>query len=461
MSTSVVLFNRVLRLHDHPALATAVRRSDRVVPLFVVDPSIVGGPFGSPNRLAFLRDTLADLRQGLRRRGGDLVLRHGDPAEVAVAVAAETGATTIHHSADAGRHAQRRTARLLRNAAAAGIEVVAHPGVAVVEPGLVRPSGGGDHFKVSTPYSRAWSGLARRPVAATPANVSLPVGVAPGDDLDRLIPASSIAGASPGRPLGGEDEARRRLEAWQVDDLADYEAIHDDLAADRTSRLSPYLHFGCLSALELATRLAGRPGAEAFIRQLCWRDFYHQVVAAFPDIARHDYRPRQDVWVDDPDLLAAWTEGRTGYPIVDAGMRQLRDEGWMHNRARMVTASFLVKDLGIDWRVGAAHFLHWLCDGDIVQNSANWQWTAGTGNDTRPNRVFNPLRQAERFDPDGTYVRRYVPELSGIAGRAVHQPWRLPSAQRPAGYPGPVVDHDAAAAAFLARRTGGGPNPAD
>jgi deoxyribodipyrimidine photo-lyase len=456
MPTSVVLFNRVLRLHDHPALATAVRRSDRVVPLFVIDPAIVDGPFGSPNRLSFLRDTLTDLRRSLRARGGDLVLRRGDPAAVAVAVAVETGATTIHHSADAGRHALARTARLHREAAAAGIEVVAHPGIAVVDPGLVRPSGGGDHFKVFTPYSRAWSALARRPVAATPASVTLPDGLDPGDDPDRLIPASATAGASPRLPGGGETEGRRRLEAWQDSDLADYEAIHDDLAGDRTSRLSPYLHFGCLSALELTTRLSGRPGADAFIRQLCWRDFYHQVVATFPDIARRDYRPRGDAWLDDPDLLTAWTEGRTGYPIVDAGMRQLREEGWMHNRARMITASFLVKDLGIDWRVGAAHFLHWLCDGDIVQNSSNWQWTAGTGNDTRPNRVFNPLRQAERFDPAGAYVRRYVPELAGIAGGAVHQPWRLPVGQRPAGYPGPVVDHDAAAAAFLARRTGAG-----
>jgi len=452
MATSVVLFTRVLRLHDHPALATAVRRSEHVVPLFVVDPAIVEGPFGSPNRIAFLRDCLEELGTELRRLGGDLVVRRGDPVEQAVRLAVEIGADSIHYSADVGRYAERRRQRLHDEATAAGITATGHPGIAVVEAGTLTPSGGGDHFKVFTPYFWVWSRAMRRPVAAAPRAISLPEQLAVGPGLDHLLPAP--ADTSPQRPLGGEQRGRRQLERWADEQLARYEDIHDDLAGDQTSKLSPFLHFGYLSALDLCTRLTGRPGSEAFIRQLCWRDFHHQVTAAFPDIARHDYRSRNDVWDDDDEMIAAWKEGRTGYPIVDAGMRQLRLEGWMHNRARMITASFLVKDLGVDWRVGADHFLAWLTDGDIAQNSANWQWTAGTGNDTRPNRVFNPLRQAERFDPRGDYVRRYLPELASLSGAEVHQPWRVTGQRRPGTYPAPIVDHDRAAAAFLARRAG-------
>src|SRR5262249_21158640 len=167
------------------------------------------------------------------------------------------------------------------------------------------------------------------------------------------------------------------------------------------------------------------PGAEAFVRQLCWRDFYHQVTLAFPAIARSDYRPRGDRWRVDPQALEAWKGGRTGYPIVGAGVRRLRGEGFMPNRARLISASFLVKDLGVDWRSGATHFLDLLVDGDIANNSGNWRWVAGTGNDTRPNRVFNPIAQAKRFDPEGAYVRRYVPELAAIRDGRVHEPWLL------------------------------------
>jgi deoxyribodipyrimidine photo-lyase len=225
-----------------------------------------------------------------------------------------------------------------------------------------------------------------------------------------------------------------------------YEDIHDDLAADATSKLSPYLHFGCVSATELAAR-AGRdhpgPGTEAFLRQLCWRDFHHQVLAARPDAPHTDLRPRGD-WVTDPEALAAWAEGRTGIPIVDAGMRQLATEGWMHNRARLITASFLTKTLGLDWRQGAAHFAHHLLDADIANNVLNWQWVAGTGMDTRPNRVLNPLRQATRYDPTGAYVRRHLPELADLTDPTqLHQPWRLgPAALAQLNYPPPIVEVD-------------------
>jgi deoxyribodipyrimidine photo-lyase len=203
----------------------------------------------------------------------------------------------------------------------------------------------------------------------------------------------------------------------------------------------------------VAVRCANSDG---YVRQLCWRDFYQQLLAANPALPREDLRSRCDRWRDDEDALHAWKEGRTGMPVVDAGMRQLAREGWMHNRARLLVASFLIKDLYLDWRAGQDHFLDVLVDGDLANNAGNWQWVAGTGTDTRPNRVFNPLRQAKRFDPHGDYVRRYVPELAGIEGAAVHEPWRLEVAGEARDYPPPLVDHDEAARRFRDRRAGAG-----
>ncbi len=254
-----------------------------------------------------------------------------------------------------------------------------------------------------------------------------------------MQPASRAA--APGLLPGGEQAGRARAERWLSGSLASYGDRHDDLAGDQTSRLSSYLRFGCLSPLELAVAARGRPGGEEFCRQLAWRDFFYQVTAAFPDLGQTDYRPRGQAWRDDPDALAAWREGRTGVPIVDAGMRQLAAEGFMHNRARMITASFLTRDLRIDWRHGYRHFSALLADGDVASNAGNWQWVAGTGNNTRPNRVMNAQRQARRFDPAGDYVRRYVPELAGLTAAQVHAPWQLdPGLRRQLGYPDPIIE---------------------
>jgi deoxyribodipyrimidine photo-lyase len=256
--------------------------------------------------------------------------------------------------------------------------------------------------------------------------------------------ASSMGGpeATARLPRGGESAARKRMEKWLACGLADYGRRHDDLAGDATSRLSADLHFGCLSPLELAVR-AGESGADGgmeYVRQLCWRDFHAQVACAFGDLPRRDYRPRRGGWQEDPEALGAWKAGQTGHPIVDAGMRQLAAEGFMHNRARLLVASFLTRRLNVHWTAGARHFFDLLVDGDIANNAGNWQWVAGTGNDTRPNRRVSLRRQAQRFDPDGEYVRRYVPELAGVGGDAVHAPWRLD--RPPRGYPAPLIDPD-------------------
>jgi len=299
---------------------------------------------------------------------------------------------------------------------------------------------------VFTPYWKRWEAEPWRPLA--PAVRSLRTVAIDRGALDVVLPAPS--GTAPNLARGGETVGTERLRDWSAAHLHEYEARHDDLPGDASSRIAAHLHFGCLSPLEVATRLRGREGAGPFVRQLCWRDFYHQILAARPETSRADFRDRGFTWNDDPESLAAWCEGRTGFPIVDAGMRQLLDEGFMHNRTRRVVASFLTKDLCIDWRLGAAHFMAHLADGDVANNQLNWQWTAGTGSDTNPHRIFNPHRQAERFDPQGDYVRRYVSELRDIAGAAVHDPSPLERAA--CGYPLPMVDHHEAIAEYRERR---------
>ncbi|QKW18317.1 deoxyribodipyrimidine photo-lyase [Kitasatospora sp. NA04385] len=446
MTLAIVLFTQDLRLHDNPALHAARAGADQVVPLFVTDPAVDAAGFAAPNRAAFLAGCLADLDAGLRRAGGRLLVREGDTAEQTAKLAAETGAASVHVAAGVSGYARRREQRLRR---ALGERLRVHDGsVTAVPPGAVLPAGR-DHYAVFTPYHRAWQQAARRTPLAPPRALHTPEGLA-GAPLPTAKPTARSL------PDPGESAARRAWQHWHTEQYAD---LHDALAADGTSHLSPYLHFGCLSANELvhlAERRGGH-GAEAFVRQLVWRDFHHQVLAARPDAAHADYRPRHDRWREDAEEFAAWREGRTGFPIIDAGMRQLAETGWMHNRARLLTASFLSKSLYQDWRPGAAHFLHHLVDGDVANNQLNWQWVAGTGTDTRPNRVLNPLTQADRYDPDGDYVRRWIPELAHLPGRAVHRPWQ--STRRPADYPPPLISPDTTGHRLRAARIDQDPLP--
>ena len=435
MSVAVVVFTRDLRVHDNPALHAAAESADRIVPLFVLDDAILSSAFNRPNRAAFLADSLADLDGSLRRLGGRLVVRRGSIADEVAKVAEEIGAAAVHIAADYTGYARARDRRLRE--ALGNRPLHEHHSHVVVPPATVTPSGGAgkDHFAVFSAYLRRWTQAGARPVCPLPDRLCLPDGLEPGRPpvADEICPGTR----SPDLPPGGEAPGRARADAWFAGPIARYDdGGHDDLVNDEgTSRLSPYLHFGCVSAVELVARADRRKrGVDAFRRQLAWRDFFTQVMAARPEASRTDYRTKHDRWRRDDAAVAAWRAGRTGYPLVDAGMRQLRREGWMHNRARLVTASFLTKHLYVDWRIGARHFFDHLVDGDVANNCLNWQWVAGTGTDTRPNRVLNPTRQQQRYDPDGVYVRRYVEEYG------------TPD------YPAPIVDHDDAVREFKAAR---------
>ena len=443
MRCVVVLFTRDLRVHDHPALAAAAREAEGVVPLFVLDDGILDTDFARPNRLAFLREALVDLDRSLRARGSFLTLRRGDVVQEAVAAACAVGAEAIFSTADVSAYAQRREHRLARAADEARVGLRLLPGVTIVPPDALSTTEG-RHFSVFTPYHRRWREAPRRAVERAPARLTTPCR----PDGLRALDGLSRGVQSPELPPGGETAARTRLTSWRRSGLGRYGELHDDLAADGTSRLSPYLHFGCLSPLEVLDRVS-RPARCGAVRPPAVLARLLPPGARRPprDVTARTYRGRGDRWRHDDEALEAWKEGRTGYPIVDAGMRQLLREGWMHNRARLITGSFLAQDLYLDWRLGARHFFDLLVDGDVASNSGTGSGSPAPAPTRGPNRVFNPIRQARRFDPDGAYVRRYVPELAEVDGPAVHRavearrtaPGRIPGADcRPRGRDGAV-----------------------
>jgi deoxyribodipyrimidine photo-lyase len=427
MSVSVMWFRRDLRLADNPALLAAAEDADEVVALFVLDPALYDAA-GAPRQHYLLR-SLADLH---RRIGGRLVVRRGDPATEVPRLATELAATGVHCAADFGPYGSRRDERV---ADALDVPLVRTGSPYAVAPGRVRKADG-TPYRVFTPFSRAWAQHGWRRPAGTAE------GIAFADVPDRgTLPAAPDAGGTV-LPEAGEEAALRRWADFLEGQVHRYDADRNRPDLDTTSRMSVSLKFGEVHPRTLLADLPTGEGAATYRTELCWREFYADVLHHRPASARESLTPdvRHDRGPDADALFAAWAAGRTGYPIVDAGMRQLRAEGWMHNRVRMIAASFLVKDLHLPWWRGARHFLRYLVDGDLASNQHGWQWVAGTGTDASPyHRIFNPTTQGERFDPSGDYVRRYVEELGGVAGKAVHT---LPGGP-PDGYPEPVVDHRA------------------
>lgn len=391
MSTALVWFRRDLRVHDHPPLRAALDAFERVIPVFVLDGRLLDGSrFESPGRTAFMLDCLRDLRKSLQERGGNLVILKGTPERELPEFANEHGATAVFFASDVSPFAMARDKRTEAALKEAGVEPRRTPGNFIADIGKLKP------YVVFTPFWRAHAKLPRREIHGAPRKITTPTNLTIGE-----IPHVEHALDIP----AGEKAARKRLLAF---DHTTYEDTRDRLDRE-TSRLSAYLHFGCISALEAEDRTGG-----AFARQLVWRDFYAHVLLHNPRNTHHAYQSQLDgiEWDGEDEHFEAWKEGRTGFPVVDAGMRQLAQTGWMHNRARLITACFLVKDLHIDWRRGEQHFMRLLLDGDVAQNNGNWQWISSVGVDPAPlhRRLYNPALQQERHDPDGVYVDTWAPD---------------------------------------------------
>ena len=432
VAPALLWFRRDLRLADHPALAAAADAGPGVA-TFGFDDAL--WPRSGANRQAFLVRSLQDLDRAM---GDRLVVRVGDPAEQLIDLCRTTGAVEVFATGDFGPYGRRRDERVAAALAADGrrLHLIGSP--YAVAPGSVTTKTG-TSYKVFTPFYRAWKAHGwDRPGDGVEVDWTAPA------DRGRLLDAPEPMATL---PPAGEEAAHEAAERFLDECLDRYADARDSPGIEGTSRLSPYLKWGTIHPRQLLDRLGSDGGAEVFRSELCWREFYAEVLWTRPDSARRAYRPEMaameiDDGPDADDRFEAWAEGRTGYPIVDAGMRQLVAEGWMHNRVRMIVASFLVKDLHLDWGRGARFFMEHLVDGDLASNSHGWQWVAGTGTDASPYfRIFNPVSQAQRFDPEGAYVRRWIPEISLLPDRSIHTPWTEKNGA-PAAYPGPIVDHD-------------------
>ncbi len=453
MNIAIWWLRRDLRLFDNQALQAALKSAAQVLPVFILDPHLLSSPYASTRRLTYLLDGLRSLDEDLRRRGSRVVFLQGAPLQALTTLVQQTGAQAIFAEADHSPYARQRDGQI---AASLPLQLVGSP--AVIPPGLVLKTNG-QPYTVFTPFSRAWKSLpgisSLQPIPA-PEHIPTPQ-FPPGDPLPPAPPAAIEPAFT-----AGEASAQHRLHAFVAGleaPLYTYAEARNRMDLDGTSGLSPYLRLGMLSPRQAAAaawgalRSAGDPNAaksaETWLNELIWREFYIHILHHFPQVLRRNFRHMHIDWQNNTQDLTAWQHGQTGYPVVDAAMRQLAATGWMHNRARMIVASFLTKDLLVDWRLGERWFMQYLLDGDPAANNGGWQWTVGTGTDAAPYfRIFNPVLQSARFDPQGVYLRRWLPELQPVPDEYIHEPWKMPqSLQNHLGvrigrtYPAPIIDH--------------------
>lgn len=454
-------FRRDLRLADNPALHAAAATGLPVIPVFIWVPEEDSPPPGAASRW-WLHQSLLQLDRSLRAKGSRLVIRRGPAAETLLQLAAECRVRRIFQNRVYEPSALKLDPLLQSGLKSQGISLETFNGSLLFEPGSIRTTTGGP-FQVFTPF---WNALRNRqgeirPTVETP-GVLPPLSPWPKtlsiSELE-LEPKIDWAAGIRAAWSPGEESARAALRSFAQAPVQNYAAGRDRTDRDGTSRLSPHLHFGEISPIRIWHAVSGKAGSESYLRQLAWREFAYHLLREHPHTLTEPFNPqfRHFPWRSNAHRLKAWQQGRTGYPFVDAAMRQLWTTGWMHNRARLVVASFLVKHLLIPWQQGAAWFLDTLVDADLANNTMSWQWVAGCGVDAAPYfRIFNPVLQGEKFDPAGEYVRRWVPELRDLPAEWIHQPWAAPPLIRAAAgvslgknYPFPIVDHAEARAAAL------------
>lgn len=452
MTTTIWWIRRDLRLFDNQTVHKAIESGTKLVPLFIVDPFFERSDYVAERRRHFLWQSLQKLDASLKELNSQLVVRHGDPQTVLPKLVDEVKATAVYTEADFSTYARCRDSALKESMPLKLISSLTyhHPDDVLKDDG--------DAYVVYTPYKKKWL---ERPLPRKQSLLEVPDELPPLPDIQsEELPEGEASEQFP----AGEAEARRRLEEFASGPIFEYKQQRDAPAIDGTSQLSPYLRFGMVSARNaIATAVAARAQAkgddatksvQTWLEELIWREFYISILYHHPRVAKGNFRKDYDSlkWEQDEALFEAWTEGKTGYPIVDAAMRQINELGWMHNRVRMIVASFLVKDLLINWQRGEKYFMQKLVDGDPAANNGGWQWSAGTGTDAAPYfRIFNPTTQGEKHDSDGDYIRRFVPELKNFTDKEIHQPHKVSKErQEEAGciigedYPEPIVDHKAA-----------------
>jgi deoxyribodipyrimidine photo-lyase len=471
----LVWFRQDLRLSDNPALAAAIERGGPVIPVFIWAPEEEGAWRPGAASQWWLRRSLAALGEDLQKRGSRLIIRRGPSGKALNDLLAESGAATIFWNRRYDPAAVARDADLKLQLRACGIAAESFNGNLLFEPWTIR-NGSGQPFRVFTAYWRACLTRSVAPPAQdAPGKLRAPENGLYSIELSELGLEPIVDWARGLNEIWqpGESGARSQLNRFQKEAIQEYPVGRDRPGVPGTSRLSPHLHFGEISPGQVWRAVLGmmndqsagsHAACEAWLRQIGWREFAHQILYHHPESPEQALRPEFAAfpWRTDPRTFRAWTRGKTGYPLVDAGMRELWHTGWMHNRVRMIVASFLVKHLLIGWQEGAAWFWDTLVDADLANNTLGWQWVAGCGADAAPYfRIFNPVVQGEKFDPAGTYVRRWVPELSALPGEWVHKPWKAPaSILAKAGvelgktYPSPIVNHEAARERALAALKG-------
>jgi len=490
MKTTVVhWFRRDLRLDDNTALLEAISRGDEVFPIFVFDEDLLGRDDTGGPRVQFLLDNLSALSDQLQAAGARLYLRRGNVAGEIDQFCEQVGADLVCWNRDYSPYAVRRDQAVSKKLAARGVEVAICEDHLLVPPEAVVKDDGSP-FVVFSPFARRWrTQPKRRPRPCPPL---APIALERLDEVASMkFPTAEDLGYPGSFPqmAAGEAAARAAMDQFLDGRVFHYKDTRDFPDVEGTSRLSPHLKYGTISprrvfydvenalGLDLSTIDFKKPSADlgdenrkrvrqagTFLDEVCWREFYFSILHHFPHVSQGPFRRSFDdfVWPGDKEaLLTKWTEGRTGFPIVDAGMRQLATTGWMHNRLRMICAMHLTKILLIDWREGERVFMQRLIDGDLAPNNGGWQWSASTGTDAAPYfRIFNPYLQSKKFDPDGTFIRRFVPELSDVEGTAIHEPHLNPEVLAQTGYPAPCVDYKQArerALEVLKPRTQAGP----